>query len=315
MADPAPRLTGRQLAYLVAVAQHESVAGAAAALGIAPASVSAAIAEVERVTGAQLFVRRHARGMVMTAAGRAMVAEARVLLAAMRELETAHRPDRFLAGRLDLGCIVTLAPHLLPPLLRDLRALHPELTVHGREGDQEALLDGLQSGRLDAALMFDFDIPSSVRGVPLRAFPLQAVLPAGHPLADSPAPDLRLLAAEPFILLDLPRSRDYLLSAFAELGLAPRIGHRVASPEMARGLVAQGFGYSLLNFCPPVRLPGQPPVVSRALAGGVRGARLVFARLHRARTPRSVEALLQVATRIAAGLAIATGSENPTPSA
>ena len=94
-----PRLTVRQLTYVTSVAQHETIAGAAAALGIAAAAISAAVAQVEATAGVQLFERRHARGMVLTVAGRELVAEARSLLAALRELETAHRRDRPLAGR------------------------------------------------------------------------------------------------------------------------------------------------------------------------------------------------------------------------
>jgi DNA-binding transcriptional LysR family regulator len=302
-----PRLTVRQLSYVTAVAQHETISAAAAALGIAAAAISAAVAQVEAVAGVRLFERRHARGMVLTAAGRELVAEARSVLAALRELETAHRRDRPLAGRLHIGCILSVAPHLLPPVLRAFNEHHPELELRCREGDQEALLRDLEDGRLDAALLFDFDIPSTVRGVALRTLPLQAVLPRDHALARSARPALPALAAEPLVLLDLPHSRDYFLAAFAEYGITPRIAHRVRSPELARGLVAQGLGYALLNFCPPIALPGQPPVVSLPLAAPLRGTSLIFARPYRARASRSLDALLAVATDHAAALAIATG--------
>jgi DNA-binding transcriptional LysR family regulator len=302
-----PRLTVRQLTYVTSVAQHETIAGAAAALGIAAAAISAAVAQVEATAGVQLFERRHARGMVLTVAGRELVAEARSLLAALRELETAHRRDRPLAGRLHIGCILSVAPYLMPPVLRAFDERHPELELRCREGDQEALLRDLETGRLDAALLFDFDMPSTVRGVPLRALPLQVVLPHDHGLARGAPPTLPALAAEPLVLLDLPHSRDYFLAAFAEHGIAPRIVHRVQSPDLVRGLVAQGLGYALLNFCPPVVLPGQPPVVSIPLASPVRSTSLVFARPYRARTSRRLDALLAVAAEHAAALAIATG--------
>lgn len=302
-----PRLTVRQLSYVTVVAQHETIAGAADALGIAAAAISAAVAQVEAVAGVRLFERRHARGMVLTDAGRELVVEARSLLAALRELETAHRRDRPLAGRLQVGCILSVAPHLLPPVLREFRKHHPELELRCRDGDQEALLRDLENGTLDAALVFDFDLPSFVRGISLRTLPLQVVLPHAHELARRKRLSLSALAAEPMVLLDLPHSRDYFLAAFAEHGIAPRIVHRVHSPDLARGLVAQGLGYALLNFCPPIALPGQPPVISVPLAAPVRGTSLVFARPYRARASRSLDALLAVVAEHAAALEIGTG--------
>ena len=50
------------------------------------------------------------------------------------------------------------------------------------------------------------------------------------------------------VLLDLPLSRDYFLSTFHSLGLAPNIADRTTDLSVARSLVANGFGYSLLNI-------------------------------------------------------------------
>ena len=48
------------------------------------------------------------------------------------------------------------------------------------------------------------------------------------------------------ILLDVPPSRTYFVSLFHELGLTPNIVFSSPSIEMVRGMVGQGFGFSLL---------------------------------------------------------------------
>ena len=89
-------------------------------------------------------------------------------------------------------------------------------------------------------------------------YPPYAIVAADHRFAGRKRISLSRLAEEPMILLDLPHSRDYFKSIFISLGLEPRIEHRTASPNMVRSLVANGFGYSLLN----ARLP-----FNRALDG------------------------------------------------
>lgn len=48
------------------------------------------------------------------------------------------------------------------------------------------------------------------------------------------------------ILLDLPSTRDYQRRCFAACGHSPQIGHHATSFEMARSLVANGLGYTIL---------------------------------------------------------------------
>jgi len=50
------------------------------------------------------------------------------------------------------------------------------------------------------------------------------------------------------ILLDLPQSYNYYVSLFDFFGVKPRIEHKTQSPEVARVLVAQGLGYSILSM-------------------------------------------------------------------
>jgi DNA-binding transcriptional LysR family regulator len=304
VADQLPKLTLRQLGYFLAAANHQSIRKAAQALHVSSPSISMAIAQIETTIETQLFVRRHARGLVLTDAGRDLAVSARNMLSHAREIETAGRSVATYSGRLNIGCLLTVAPSVIPPLLRDFAASYPRTQLRWREGNHESLVEGLEMGVLDVAILYDFDIPRSIHCTPLRGMPLQIVLPAGHALARRATVSLFDVIEEPLILLDLPKSCDYFLSVFGELGLTPKIAHRTSSFEMLRCLVANGLGYSLLNFCPPLSVPHQGAIVSRPLIEGSKQAHLVLARLHRYRAPVIIEDLTRRVRQLAAELPV-----------
>jgi DNA-binding transcriptional LysR family regulator len=299
-AELVPKITLKQLSYFVAAARHQSVLHAAQALGISPPSVSAAIADLEEAVGAQLFVRRHARGLVLTQAGRDLAVDARNILIHSREIETPRSLGRYaMQGRLDVGCLLSFAPFFIPPLLRGFMELYPQIDIRWQEGDQESLVEGLEKGTFDIAFLYDFEISSTVQATPLREMPPQIVLPAGHRLARQKSVRLAELDDEPFVLLDLPRTRHYLQSILSDVGVEPRVLYRAQSYEMVRSLVANGFGYALLNFCPPYNHPDAGALVSRPIDGRVRVPNLVFARLYQYKAPTVVQEFLTFSKRFA----------------
>ena len=72
------------------------------------------------------------------------------------------------------------------------------------------------------------------------------LLPENHRFAGQAQVSLRDLCPEPMILLDVAPSRTYFVSLFNEMGLTPNIVFSSPSIEMVRGMVGQGFGFSLL---------------------------------------------------------------------
>jgi len=135
--------------------------------------------------------------------------------------------------------------------------------------------------------------------------PAQAVLPADHRLARRRKVGLADLAAEPLVLLALPRSREYFLSLFHALGLAPAIAYETPSHEMLRGLVANGYGCALMHSRPDSdQAPDGKRLAYRALADPVRPERLGLARVARNRPTRMAEAFRATCARALAGGAI-----------
>jgi len=305
-----PNLSLRQLRYFLTTANHLSVLRAAEQLHVAPSSVSTAIAQIERVLGVRLFTRRHARGMLLTPAGRDLAVHARSILLHVREIEAmGERGGSARATiRLNIGCLNTLAPYLVPRLMRALEHDHPKVQMRWIEDSHDGLLEALHSGALDLMLLYDYDLPTTVQSLSLRTMPIQLVVPETHPLAHRDRPRLSALAKEPFILLDVPRTRDYFLSLLASEGIQPNIAYRTASYEMLRSMVANGFGYTLLNFSPPYHGPGSGPIVSRPLDGSFRPLELVMARLYRTRPPSRLEQIAETIRTTVQALTISSAA-------
>lgn len=242
-----PPFTLRQLAYLVAAAEAGTIVGAAAQMYVSPSTMSDAITELERLMGARLCVRRKAQGLTLTSAGIRAVADARALLANANELYVALSagPDE-LVGPLAVGCFPTIAPTVLPPFLNDFSALHPKVEIEIVEAPLGSLVELLDSGRLDVAIVYDAYIPGHSARQKLFALPPHVILGTGHRLADAPFVRLEDLIEDDFIMFDAPPSTEHALSIFAERGLKPHIRHRTGNPDVVRTLVGNGVGYGML---------------------------------------------------------------------
>jgi DNA-binding transcriptional LysR family regulator len=245
------RITLRQLEYFVAAGEEGSITGAAEKINISPPSISMAVSSLEREFGVQLFVRHHAQGLSLTFAGRALLEQSKQLLLQTERLSTAAFDlSEQVRGRLSVGCLVTLAPMILPELLHAFMQAHPTIEIQPVEGNQERLLQALHKAELDVAITYDLDLHQNMRFKPLVSLPPHVMLGENHPLARRASVTLQDLAEEDFLLLDLPISADYFMSLFHVAGIEPKIRYRSTSLEVVRTMVANNQGYSLANAMP-----------------------------------------------------------------
>jgi len=174
-----------------------------------------------------------------------------VLLKHARDFsQSAQELGGTLSGDIHVGAFLTLAVRFMPPLLARFARLEPRIAISLQEGDQEELMAMLASGRIELALGYNYALTDEVEADPLAELPPHVVVSATHPLAGRGCVSLTDLADEPFILLDLPHSRDCLFGLFRAVGVEPRIVFRTRSQELIRGLVAHGHGYGIQNAIP-----------------------------------------------------------------
>ena len=178
------RFTLRQLEYFLAAADAGSITEAAQNIPVAQSSVSAAIAQLEAALGVQLLIRHHAQGISPTAEGRQFLERARALLRDANELERfASELTAELSGTLHLGCLVTVAPLMMPRLGKGFRDRHPAVALEMVEAGQQELVSGVRSGGLSVSLTYDLDLADDLTFTALARLPPYAVFAADHPLA------------------------------------------------------------------------------------------------------------------------------------
>jgi len=297
------RFTLRQLEYFVAVAEAGTVTAAAERVHLSQSAMSTALGDLERAFGVQLLVRHHARGVTLTASGDELLVTARELLRQADELDgSAHALGEGLTGRMTIGCFAILAPYVVPPMVAAVDQELPDLELEPVEETLDALDKGLSDGRFELAVTYDLGLGESIDRTPLFSVGQHAILAASHPLAAADVVSLAELADEPFVLLDLPHSRDYFREAFASAGVQPRVRYRTRSAETARALVGRGLGWSLLNLRPTNDLSVEGrPVVIKDLADAVPALTVVLAKRRGARLTKRAAAVESVTTRVLSG--------------
>lgn len=295
-----PDVTLTQLRYFVKAATYSSMTKAADELHIAQSAVSAAIGQLEQQIGTQLFIRHRARGLALTTAGEEMLRDTRALLAHLDEvLDGASGHVDQVRGTVRLACFVTLTPFVLPRLLSDLGARHPDLEVDVIETSADAMLTMLRNGTAELAITYDLALGPALDTEFLGVAVPYVLLPPDHRLARRRSIRLAELTGEPMVLLDLPDSRDYFESMLTNAGVTPTIRYRSASYETVRGLVARGHGYSILNQLPAHRETYDGGTVAAvSIHDDVQGLPIVLARLQTVRATARARAVADAARAI-----------------
>lgn len=291
------RIALRELENFVAVADCGSMTEAAAVVGISQPGLSASMGNLERILGVDLLVRHRGQGVSLTPEGSLLAAEARATLSRAAELEarmSAAVSDD--SGRVVLGSLVTVAPIAIPSLVRRFRERHPDISVEIRTGNQADLLEWLRTGAVHAAITYDIELGRGVDFERILDVEAHAVISSSHRLAGESGIGLEALAGDPYILLDLPLSREYFMSLFLATGAAYHPAARHTDISLVRTLVGNGFGYSLLNLLPATDLAQDGSrVVYVPLLSEIPLLGLGLARRTDGRPPRALDAFADFA--------------------
>jgi LysR family hydrogen peroxide-inducible transcriptional activator len=240
----------QELRYLVAVAEHRHFGRAAEACNVSQPTLSGQIRKLEDELGVTLLERTNKR-VDVTPVGSQILAHAQRALAEAGQMEAVARAARDpLVGPLKLGVIPTLAPYLMPLILKPLRHAYPGLAIELWEDQTRSLIDGLRNHRLDAALVAtDPDAPE-ITEIALFEEPLLAALPLDHRLVSGVTVTEADLADELLVLADGHCLANHALAACGPRSEAGRNGlqssMQAATLETLVNLVAAGYGTTLI---------------------------------------------------------------------
>ncbi|WP_374104713.1 LysR family transcriptional regulator [Streptomyces sp. GESEQ-4] len=241
---------GRDLRYFVTVAEELHFTRAAERLYVSQPALSKQIRALERQLGVELL-RRDRQGVALTAAGEALLAPARRVLAAWEEAAAAVERARAVQ-RATLTVGMSTSPGrggLLPAIRSRFTAAHPETALRVRQVSWDDPTAGLADGSVDVAFVW-LPLPDAERygWTVLAEEPRLVALPDTHPLAARTDLTFTDLLDEPF--LALPRSagilRDHFLALDARAGRPPRIGAEIAGTEETYEALVAGLGICLV---------------------------------------------------------------------
>jgi len=243
----------RQLRYFVTVAEELHFGRAAARLQMTQPPLSQTIFALEELLGAALF-ERNRRSVALTAAGSALLPEARRLLAQAGELPAlVRRAALGETGKLVLAFVSSADYSVLPPFLRAYRAACPQVQITLQEATSDLQLEHLLDGRIDAGLLIP-PLPDKAKAVldylPVLNEPLILAVPEDLPaLRGKRTADLRTLPPLPLIIFPRaisPGLYDAILSVFRAAGITPAIGQEAIQMQTIVSLVSAGMGMALV---------------------------------------------------------------------
>jgi LysR family transcriptional regulator, hydrogen peroxide-inducible genes activator len=245
-------ITLRQLSYFMALAETRHFGRAAEKVHVSQPALSVQIRELEQRLGVALL--EPGRAVVLTSAGHEVLASAQHVMGILREMQDGLRLREGLSGRLKLGVIPTVAPYLLPKILPLLRAQAPDLDLRVREAQTDELLNDLENGLLDAAVLA---LPAGA-GLEERFLFEDRFLLAGSAaqfkISQNHGEPLRPSALDPGQLLLLDEGHclaDQALEVCNFARTARRVDLGASSLATLCGLVASGYG---LTFLPEIAI-------------------------------------------------------------
>ncbi|MBO2453077.1 LysR family transcriptional regulator [Actinomadura barringtoniae] len=261
-------MEARHLRYALALAEHGHFGRAAASLGIAQPPLSKQIADLEREVGALLF-RRTGRGVFPTAAGEALLARARTVIAELDAVQgDVGRAARGESGELRLGFVASALIDLLPALLGRFGAERPRVRLRLEERSTAECVAAITKGALD--VIVTRGAPQGLGAEQLRSIivgqdDLVALVSRNHPLAGTGALARERLRG--LTLITAP-SEEEPVSATTLPNLQPGRIIYARDVHTIAGLAACGVGIGLAPVCvrrvirPDVRVLDIEPRIS-----------------------------------------------------
>ncbi|MPZ28827.1 MAG: LysR family transcriptional regulator [Micromonosporaceae bacterium] len=262
----------RRLLVFREVARLASFSLAADLLHYSQSAVSHHVSRLEVEVGTKLFERRPGGRALLTTAGQALLARTERLLrdAAEAEAEVAEIAEGR-SRRIRVGAFAVASATYLPDAVAHLHKIHPNVTVMVREGESTRLLQDLEEGALDVAVVFDdlhqpLPVPYTATYRHLFDEHLLLALPRGHRLATDDVVAVADLAGETWIggAGHTSKHTQLLLNTCRLAGFEPTIAVYTNSFLLSQRLVAAGVGLSLV---PEMSIAGTaaPNVVCRRL--------------------------------------------------
>lgn len=234
-----------QLTHFLTVAKTGSFTRAANIIGISQPALSRSIQKLEHSVGKPLF-ERQPRGVKLSEIGVLLLDRAKQI----RELvdDTISELQEVSNSRqIRLGVIPTIAPYLLPEILKSIVCKHPKIEVHVQENTTQNIVQQCKDGEIDLAIVALPINETHLKVEPLFEDELILVVPKGHPLEKKQVIALSDIQEFPFISLDRQHClSDNIAEYCNRKSIAPVTVERTNQLATIQELVALQHGVSII---------------------------------------------------------------------
>lgn len=284
----------RQLEILQAIAETGSFTACGRKLHVSQSAISRQIALLEEELGEPLFLRV-GRQVRMTPAAESLVQLGQRVFQDVRDTVGAITDHtRTLRGTLRLAGGMTVCLYVLPPLLKHLKQLHPELDIRVTVASAARSVEEIRAGRYDAGLLTLPVEESDLETVPVMREELLLVTMPTHRLARRRRVRPQDLAQEPFVLFEAgSATRRVIDGMFVTEKIEPTVVMDTENVEIIKAMVKTGLGISIVPYQAVAREVREGQFFCSRIEGHelVRETGWVYARA--SRVPRMIHELLR----------------------
>jgi DNA-binding transcriptional LysR family regulator len=244
-------MADRRLQVFHAVAKQMSFTKAAEVLYMTQPAVTFQIKQLEEHFNTRLFERGHGR-ISLTPAGDIVLKYAEKILGMSQELETRVREmTGGLSGPLLIGASTTIAEFLLPPVLGEFKAQHPEVHAKLAVANSEAIENRVAEHTLDLGLI---EAPSHLPTLLTEVCcedELQVIVKPSHPLAKLKSVTPKQAVSHPYVTREQGSgTREFTDLYLRKAGIQPselNVVMELGSPEALKGVVGTGLGFAIMS--------------------------------------------------------------------
>jgi LysR family hydrogen peroxide-inducible transcriptional activator len=236
----------RDLYYFVVLAELKHFGDAAKKCYVSQPTLSMQIKKLEESLGVHLFERTN-KSVFLTDQGMILLARAKKIMMLVDEMKDIARnsKDPF-AGDLRLGVIPTVAPYLLPLVMPSLKNHYPDLKIWLIEDQTHRLINKLESGEIDAAIMAQ-PVESQFTSLNIFEEEFYFACATSNPLASSKKVAINALSSQPIMLLEEGHCLRDQAMAVCQMAKVNEVADFTAtSLETLRLMVQSGMGVTLL---------------------------------------------------------------------
>lgn len=235
------------LRLFVTAADSGSLTRTAEISSITLSAVSKRIAELERNVNCQLFIRQP-RGLELTTAGLGLLRHARALLDSVNSMASELNDyARGAIGHVRVAANVSAVIQFLPEDLACFFHTHPGIKIYLEEALSEAIIESVESGRVDIGIFADNVDATALKTFPWRQDKLVLLVPINHPLACEEALWFEDTLAWDYVALNQGSSLlRRITDTAANAGRLLKVSIQVTSFDAVCRMIQAGLGIGIL---------------------------------------------------------------------